>query len=88
MTFSALYGLGAAVIYIISSGAPFIAQDHISLSSSSYGLFMLVAYAGPMQLAGGLLIAFLGLQSLRAGLQAGGRRNRSPRQNFFARPCV
>ncbi len=30
---------------------------------------LLVAYSGPMQLAGGLLIAFLGLQSLRAGLR-------------------
>jgi len=32
---------------------------------------LLVAYASPMQLAGGLLIAFLGLRSLRAGLQGG-----------------
>lgn len=52
----------------------------VASADASYGMMVaagfaatgvLVAQAGPMQLAGGLLIALLGLQSLRAGLGAG-----------------
>jgi len=55
----------------------------IAGADATYGLMvaaglsatgLLLAYAGPMQLAGGLLIAFLGLQSLRAGLRGGPAR--------------
>ncbi len=51
----------------------------VASADASYGLMvaaglsatgLLLAYATPMQLAGGLLIAWLGLRSLRAGLLA------------------
>ena len=50
----------------------------VASADASYGLMvaaglsatgLLLAYATPMQLVGGVLIAFLGLQSIRAGLR-------------------
>lgn len=46
LLYSAIYGLMSAYIYIIASGAPFIGIDHIGLSASQYGLFLLIPYCG------------------------------------------
>jgi len=52
ISFSIIYGLMASFIYIISSGAPFIAIDTIGLPSSIYGAVLLIPYCG--QLVGAL----------------------------------
>ena len=44
--FSAIYGLMSAYIYLIASGGPFIGINEIGLSSSHYGLFLIIAYCG------------------------------------------
>ncbi len=50
--FSAIYGLMAAFIYIISSGAPFIGIDTLGLTPAQYGILLLIPYCG--QLIGAL----------------------------------
>ena len=51
--FSIVYGLISAFVYVIASGAPFIAINHIKISPIHYGLLIMIAYA--CQFSGGLL---------------------------------
>lgn len=44
--FSCIYGLMAAFIYVIASGAPFIGINVIGLTSSHYGVLLLAPYCG------------------------------------------
>ncbi|WP_423064119.1 MFS transporter [Candidiatus Paracoxiella cheracis] len=50
--FSLIYGLMASFVYIVSSGAPFIAIDEIGLTPGVYGALLLIPYCG--QLIGAL----------------------------------
>jgi len=51
--FSSIYGMMSAFIYIIASGAPFIAIDTIGLSSAHYGFLLFIPYSG--QIVGSII---------------------------------